>query len=64
MQKEIWLDQICKNSRDFTFVPAKLDLNKKSLSKQRTIQNFTFDAQGYRKTKNENPPTWEMGVTS
>ena len=44
--------------------PAKLDLNKKSFPKQKTIQNFTIDAQGFRKTKNENPPTWEMGVTS
>ena len=44
--------------------PVKLDLNKKSLPKQKTIQNFTIDAQGFRKTKNENPPTWEMGVTS
>ena len=40
--------------------PAKLDLNKK----QKTIQNLTIDAQGFRKTKNENPPTWEMRVTS
>ena len=37
---------------------------KKSLPKQKTIQNFTIDAQGCRKIKNENPPTWEMGVTS
>ena len=44
--------------------PVKLDLNKKSLPKQKTIQNFTIDAQGFRKTKNENPPTWEMEVTS
>ena len=44
--------------------PAKLDLNKKSFPKQKTIQNFTIDAQGFRKTKNENPPTQEMGVTS
>ena len=44
--------------------PAKLDLNKKSFPKQKTIQNFTIDAQGFRKTKNENPLTWEMGVTS
>ena len=44
--------------------PVKIDLNKKSLPKQKTIQNFTIDAQGFRKTKNENPPTWEMGVTS
>ena len=44
--------------------PVKIDLNKKSLPKQKTIQNFIIDAQGFRKTKNENPPTWEMGVTS
>ena len=43
--------------------PAKLNLNEKSLTNQKTIQNFTIDAQGFRKTKNENPPTWEMGVT-
>ena len=30
---------------------AKLDLNKKSFPKQKTIQNFTIDAQGFRKTK-------------
>ena len=40
--------------------PAKIDLNKKSLPKQMTIQNLTFDAQGFRKMKNENRPTWEM----
>ena len=44
--------------------PAKIDLNKKSLPKQKIIQNFTIDAQGFRKTKNENPPTWEIRVTS
>ena len=43
---------------------VKLDLNKKSFPKQKTIQDFTIDAQGFRKTKNENPPTWKMGVTS
>ena len=43
--------------------PAKLDLNKKSFPKQKTIQNFTIDAQGFRKTKNENPSTWEIEVT-
>ena len=42
----------------------KIDLNKKLDPKQNTIQNFTIDAQGFRKTKNENPPTWEKGVTS
>ena len=44
--------------------PAKVDLNKKSFPKQKTIQNFTSDAHGFRKTKHENPPTSEMGVTS
>ena len=44
--------------------PVKIDLDKKSLPNQKTIQNFTIDAQGFKKTKNENPPTWEMGVTS
>ena len=42
----------------------KVDLNKKSLPKQKTIQNFTIDAQGFRKTKNENPSTWEIETTS
>ena len=49
---------------DILSTPFKIDLYKKSLPKQKTIQNFTLDAQGFRKTKNENPPTWEMGVTS
>ena len=43
---------------------AKLDLNKKSLPKQKTIQNFTIDAKGFRKTRNENPPMREIEVTS
>ena len=44
--------------------PAKIDLNKKWIPKQKNIQNFSIDAQGFRKTRNENPPTWEKGVTS
>ena len=44
--------------------PAKVDLNKKSFPKQNTIQNVTIDAQGLRKTKNENSPTQEIEVTS
>ena len=40
--------------------PAKIDLNKKWLPKQKTIQNFIIDAQGFRKTRNENPPTQEV----
>ena len=44
--------------------PAKIDLDKKWLPKQKTIQNFNIDAQGLRKTRNENPLTLEIGVTS
>ena len=57
--KEFFLDYWLKDAQ-----PTKLDLNKKSLPKQKTIQNFTIDAQGFRKTKNENPPTQEMKATS
>ena len=41
-----------------------IDLNKKWLLKQKKIQNFNIDAQGFRKIRNENPPTWKIGVTS
>ena len=44
--------------------PAKIDLNEKWLPKQKTIQNFNIDGQGFRKTRNENPLTWEIGVAS
>ena len=57
--KEFSLDYWLKDAQ-----PAKLDLNKKSFPKKKTIQTFTIDAQGFRKTKNENPPTWEIEVTS
>ena len=42
--------------------PVKLDLNKKSLPKQKTNQNFTIDAQEFRKTKNKILPRgkWEL----
>ena len=70
----IYIQQILKRDSSVLFFykcgphyntqPTKLDLDKKSLPKQNNIQNFTIDAQGFRKTKNENPPTWEMGVTS
>ena len=43
---------------------AKIYLNEKSLSKQKTIQNFTIDAQGFGKTRYENPPMREIEVTS
>ena len=44
--------------------PVKVDLNKKLDPKQKTIQIFHFDAQGFRKTKSEHSPTWEIRVTS
>ena len=43
---------------------VKVDLNKKLDPMQKTIQAFNIDAQEFRKTRNENPPTWEIGVTS
>ena len=52
------------SARDSEAQPAKLDLNRRSLPKQKTIQNVAVDAKGFRKTRNENPPTWEIGVTS
>ena len=44
--------------------PDKIDSNKKWLPKQKTIQNFNIDTLEFRKTRNENPPTQEIGVTS
>ena len=44
--------------------PVKTDLNKKLDTKEKTIQSFNIDAQGFRKTGKENPSTWEIGVTS
>ena len=44
--------------------PTKIDLDKKWLPKQKTIQNFNIDALGFKKTRNENPPMREIGVTS
>ena len=44
--------------------PVKTDLNKRSFPKQKNFQNFNIDARGFRKTKNENPLTLEIGVTS
>ena len=34
--------------------PAKIDLNKKWLPKQKTIQNFNINAKGFKK-RDENP---------
>ena len=44
--------------------PVKVDLDKKLDSKQKTFQIFNIEAQVLRKTKNENPPTLEIGVAS
>ena len=44
--------------------PVKIDLNKELDPKQKTIQTFNIDDQRFRKTKNENPLTQEIGVTS
>ena len=45
---------VMKPARTACPQPVKKDLNKKSFPKQKTIQNFTIDAQGFRKTKNAN----------
>ena len=46
--------------------PVKVDLNEKSLPKQKTIQNFTLMPKGSEKLLflDENPPTGEIEVTS
>ena len=44
--------------------PFQVDLNKKLDPKQNTFQTINIDAQGFRKTKNENPLAQEIGVTS
>ena len=44
--------------------PVKIDSNKKLLPEQKTIEMIIFDAQEFRKTKNENPLTRDMGVAS
>ena len=43
---------------------AKTNLNKKSGALYQTLIFFNIDAQGFRKTKNENPPTREIRVIS
>ena len=47
-----------------TTQPVKIDLNKKLDPKQNTIQTFDINAKGFRKTRSENPPTREVGITS
>ena len=43
---------------------AQTDLNKKSGAMPQTFASFNIDAQAFRKTKNENHPTQEIGDTS
>ena len=43
---------------------TQTDLNKKSGELHQTLISFNIDAQGFRKTKNENPQTQELEVTS
>ena len=43
---------------------ATMDLNKKSGAMHQTLISLNIDAQGFRKSKNENPPTLELEVTS
>ena len=40
--------------------PVRIDLNQKLDPKQKTIQIFNIYAQGFRKSKNENPPLQEI----
>ena len=54
---------IYTNARQTTH-HAKTDLNKKYGAIHQTLIKFNIDAQGFRKTKSENPPTQEIGVTS
>ena len=44
--------------------PTKQIWIKSGYQSKKTIQNFNIDALGFRKTRNENPPTPEIGFTS
>ena len=44
--------------------PVEIDINKKLLPKQKTIQTFNIEAERFRKTKNENLPMQEIEVAS
>ena len=65
------LDRLClgckcrlHNTNTYPAHTAKIDSNENWLPKERTIQNFNIDALGFRKTRNENHPTQEIGITS
>ena len=55
---------VCSQPKVTTAQSVKIGLNKKLDPKKKTMQTFNIDAQGFRKTRNENPPMWEIGVTS
>ena len=63
MERNFWMQSKNLSSSAYT-QPVKIDLKKKLDPKEKTIQTFNIDAQGFRKTKNENPSMWEIGVTS
>ena len=52
------------STEGFKYTPVKIDINKKLDPKQKTIQTFNIDTKGFKKIKNENPLTWEIGVAS
>ena len=52
------------NTLHYSSQPIKIDLDKKLDPMQKTIQTFNIYAQRFRKTKNENPLTREIGVAS
>ena len=61
-QKMLSIDHT--STMDFLTRHVKIDLNEKLDPKQNAIQKFNIDSHRFRKIKNENPLTWEMGVTS
>ena len=65
-----WLHKLSRNplpgesifSKSCLYTLRQKDLNKKSGALLQTLISFNVDAQAFRKTKNENPPTreWEL----
>ena len=55
---------VLKTNYNYVSQHVKVDLNKKLDPKEKTIQAFNIDVKGFRKTRIENPPTWEKGVAS
>ena len=61
-EKLMFLNYVSLNKDQISTHHAQMDLNKKSSAMRQTLI-FSY-ARGFRKTKNENPPTWEIRVTS